>query len=442
MRLLTILTGILSIIVAVWCFANQGAVFASVAFIIGIMMILQGVCEICGYFYAREKMGHASYIFAEGTADLILGILVLANQLDTEVTVPVFFGMWMLYSGTARTATAASNMMRGVKTWRYVGAVGILSIAAGIYCFFNAALAGAPSVLLISICFIIKGMDIIATGIEMPKKRKNKSEKAARAIEILKLEKKHKEKLKDMKRGQENSGAENTNAGSINTAEESGVNTGTNAASSFEADTEAVKREGLKGSEVHTTEFDWSELIKQGISIEEKEALDAARAESSENEEITPESSADDSEDEAGEAAYETDAAETASEAEPANQTVIEEATETSPAVEKASETQQTAAETAETDPAPDDAEEEARKEKFIRETLGSLFDIKDGDEDGQITFSFTSAAKEEAEKIIEARKKEAKEKSDSYKDDDINDSIEERISRESEEIKFSWMKP
>lgn len=424
MRLLTILTGILSIIVAVWCFANQGAVFASVAFIIGIMMILQGVCEICGYFYAQEKMGHASYIFAEGTADLILGILVLANQLDTEVTVPVFFGMWMLYSGTARTATAASNMMRGVKTWRYVGAVGILSIAAGIYCFFNAALAGAPSVLLISICFIIKGMDIIATGIEMPKKRKNKSEKAARAIEILKLEKKHKEKLKDMKRGQENSGAENTNAGSINTAEESGVNTGTDAASSFEADAEAVKREGLKGSEVHTTEFDWSELIKQGISIEEKEALDAARAESSADEEITPESSADDSEDE------------------PANQTVIEEATETSPAVEEATETQQTAAETAETDTEPDDAEEEARKEKFIRETLGSLFDIKDGDEDGQITFSFTSAAKEEAEKIIEARKKEAKEKSDSHKDDDINDSIEERISRESEEIKFSWMKP
>lgn len=69
LRLLTIITGILSILVAVWCFANQGAVFASVAFIIGIMMLVQGICEVYSYFYARQKMGHAAYILAEGAAD-------------------------------------------------------------------------------------------------------------------------------------------------------------------------------------------------------------------------------------------------------------------------------------------------------------------------------------------------------------------------------------
>ncbi len=199
MRLLTIITGILSILVAVWCFANQGAVFASVAFIIGIMMLVQGICEVYSYFYARQKMGHAAYILAEGAADFILGIIVLANRLDTEVAVPVFFGMWILYSGAMRVATAVNNRNRGGKTWSYIIAVGAASIITGIHCFLNSSIAGVSSVMLLSICFIIKGMDIIATGIEMPRQRRVKNEKTARTIELLNIEKKNKGKRKQKK---------------------------------------------------------------------------------------------------------------------------------------------------------------------------------------------------------------------------------------------------
>ena len=53
--------------------------------------------------------------------------------------------------------------------------------------------------MLLSICFIIKGMDIIATGIEMPRQRRVKNEKTARTIELLNIEKKNKGKRKQKK---------------------------------------------------------------------------------------------------------------------------------------------------------------------------------------------------------------------------------------------------
>ncbi len=362
MRLLTIITGILSILVAVWCFANQGAVFASVAFIIGIMMLVQGICEVYSYFYARQKMGHAAYILAEGAADFILGIIVLANRLDTEVAVPVFFGMWILYSGAMRVATAVNNRNRGGKTWSYIIAVGAASIITGIYCFLNSSIAGVSSVMLLSICFIIKGMDIIATGIEMPRQRRVKNEKTARTIELLNIEKKNKGKRKQKKSVPE--AAENA---------EDAVISGT-----------AIKSENEKSGDTSVSSInvalpEQEESIKRDINTEEK----ADRREA-------------DDEDAAAE---------------------IEE-----------KQVEEAKAENAELD--------EPRKEKFIRETLGSLFDTNDEEDSGNTEISFTKPVKEKGKKVKEEIKK------DSWEDDDIiNDILEKRISQESDQIKLSWMK-
>ncbi|MCI8631385.1 MAG: hypothetical protein HFG67_03805 [Firmicutes bacterium] len=414
MRLLTILTGILSILTAIWCFANQGAVFASVAFIIGIIMIVQGICEVCGYFYARSKMGHAAYVLAEGASDFILGILVLANRLDTEVTVPVFFGMWILYSGAMRIATAVNNRKHGGKTWQYIIAVGSASIIAGIYCFFNSLFAGVSSVMLLSICFIIKGMDIIATGIEMPRKRRVRNEKAVRTIELLNIEKKQKEKYKA----------------------EKALKQEQQAALAMVIEPEIMKKEDVYGSGVHTTEFDWSELIKQGISIEEKEALDAAKLQS------VP--STEEKRDTETESIMEMPVvAFEAADKEEKMQITADKTSEQKPEESSAYDESRNESEGGSVKEAEDENNEEARKEKFIRETLGSLFDINDeksGENEGQVSFSFISPAREEAEKAI--REREEKRKNNIREDSDIiNDSIEERISRESKQIRFSWMK-
>ncbi len=214
MRLLTIATGVLSAIVAVWCFANQGAVFASVAFVIGMMMLLHGVCEVCGYFAVHRKMGHASYILSEGASDFLLGILVLANCLNTESAVPVFFGMWVLFSGSIRAATALnSNIKKGGDIGAlYMLIVGTISMIVGVYSFCNVLLLGVPNVLLISICFLIKSVNTIATGIEMPHKKKERLTAENLQVLPLKRKKRQEEGKRAVKIQREKAQDEDTNA--------------------------------------------------------------------------------------------------------------------------------------------------------------------------------------------------------------------------------------
>lgn len=171
LRFLTIAAGVLSVAVSVFCFANQGVVFTAVAFLVGLTMMLCGACEIGSFFAVHHKMGHASYLLAEGATEVLLGVFVLSNRVDTESAVPVFCGMWILFSGAIRAATALnSNLKRNDLSALWMLIVGIISMLIGSYSFFNPVLFAVPNVMLVSICFLIQGVNMIATGIEMPKR--------------------------------------------------------------------------------------------------------------------------------------------------------------------------------------------------------------------------------------------------------------------------------
>ena len=171
LRFLTIAAGVLSVAVAVFCFANQGVVFTAVAFVVGLTMMLCGACEIGSFFAVHHKMGHASYLLAEGATEVLLGVFVLSNCVDTESAVPVFCGMWSLFSGAIRAATALnSNLKRNDLSALWMLIVGVVSMAIGSYSFFNPVLFAVPNVMIVSICFLIQGVNLIATGIEMPKR--------------------------------------------------------------------------------------------------------------------------------------------------------------------------------------------------------------------------------------------------------------------------------
>ena len=171
LRFLTIAAGVLSVAVSVFCFANQGVVFTAVAFLVGLTMMLCGACEIGSFFAVHHKMGHASYLLAEGATEVLLGVFVLSNRVDTESAVPGFCGMWILFSGAIRAATALnSNLKRNDLSALWMLIVGIISMLIGSYSFFNPVFFAVPNVMLVSICFLIQGVNMIATGIEMPKR--------------------------------------------------------------------------------------------------------------------------------------------------------------------------------------------------------------------------------------------------------------------------------
>lgn len=189
MRIVTIIAGMISVISGIWCLANPGETFFSLAFVLGIVMLFSGVSGIFAYLSMRieKDNGTSGWILADGMLSVILSLLVLSNQLVTDAVIPLFFGMWVMFSGIMRIAAALAikgmgkvkERVRGKakskarsKSWGWMFALGIISVLAGVYSFINPVAAGLAIVMLVGIFFILQGVNILAIGIQMNHQKK------------------------------------------------------------------------------------------------------------------------------------------------------------------------------------------------------------------------------------------------------------------------------
>ncbi len=165
------------VLTAVWSFAHMGLAFVSLAFLLGIAMLIQSLPEIARFFTAEVKY-RRSWTLAEGVLTLILSVLVLSNQLVTDAAVPVFFGLWSLFTGIQRMAAAFDMHERRSAHWVLFMIAGFAAAAAGVYAFLNTILSSLPIAMILGIIFLIQGANIILTGIFMPRKHANKQHAA------------------------------------------------------------------------------------------------------------------------------------------------------------------------------------------------------------------------------------------------------------------------
>ena len=99
MRILTIIVGALLTILGVFSVANAGLSFLSLAFPIGVVLIIVGMVECFAYKRTVEDEGNRHWVLIEGLTTFILGVVVLTGQLAADIAVPVVFGMWSMISG-------------------------------------------------------------------------------------------------------------------------------------------------------------------------------------------------------------------------------------------------------------------------------------------------------------------------------------------------------
>ena len=94
MRIVTITAGILLVLLGVFSVANAGLSFISLAFPIGVVLVLVGIAESFAYKRTIEDEENRHWVLIDGLTTFILGIVVLTGQLAADIAVPVVFGMW------------------------------------------------------------------------------------------------------------------------------------------------------------------------------------------------------------------------------------------------------------------------------------------------------------------------------------------------------------
>ena len=172
MRVLTIASGILMVAAGAFCFINPGQTFLTMAFVIGAVMVVCGLIHLLAYVITRKGAGSADnngWIGVDALLTLLLGGLVLGNQLTADIAIPMIFGMWVLVSGVLRLE-AASRINREKKKGNFRAALitGIITTIVGLVGFINPLLTYVSVIILLGAYLVIQGINSIELGINMP----------------------------------------------------------------------------------------------------------------------------------------------------------------------------------------------------------------------------------------------------------------------------------
>ncbi len=177
MRTLTIISGVLMLATGAFCFINQGQTFLALAFVVGIVMVINGIIHTISYIVGRglnNRGDNNGWILVDALITLLLGILVLCNQLVVDMAIPMVFGMWVLVSGILRVEAATHiNIERKLSNFRSTLITGILTVIVGIFGFINPFVAWITTVFLLGIFLCMQGINIIELGINMPHEKKD-----------------------------------------------------------------------------------------------------------------------------------------------------------------------------------------------------------------------------------------------------------------------------
>ncbi len=160
------------ILTSIWCFFHVGNTFLSLAFVIGVAMVIQAFGGVCAYIGARNEFLKSSWILTEAIASGLLGAIVLCNMLTVDGMITVFFSLWCLYSGLHRTVASSHMMWSKEEGWLIPLILGAITLIFGIYGCFNLALFALSNIMLVTIIMLIQGANTIALAVNMPGKYK------------------------------------------------------------------------------------------------------------------------------------------------------------------------------------------------------------------------------------------------------------------------------
>ena len=176
MRFLTIISGFLMLALGAYCFINYGQTYLTMAFPIGIVMVINGVIHALSYLVGRgfhNKGDNNGWILVDSLATLALGILVLCNQLVVENAIHTVFGMWVLVSGILRVeASSRINREKKRTNFRSTLCTGIMTIIVGIFGFVNPIVGLVSVVFLLGMFMAMQGINIIELGVNMPHEKR------------------------------------------------------------------------------------------------------------------------------------------------------------------------------------------------------------------------------------------------------------------------------
>ena len=158
---LLLLVGVLSIAVGVTVLFKPGDSLATLAVLIGIFVLLDGILELAAsLMHSTQNRGAVALL---GALTSIVGVLLIRHPVQGIVFVALLIGIWLIVVGVIRFVAAFEALEH--RGWKMIA--GLVELIAGIVIVSNPNIGYATLAVLVGIAFIVNGMGMLGLGWNM-----------------------------------------------------------------------------------------------------------------------------------------------------------------------------------------------------------------------------------------------------------------------------------
>ena len=158
MRVLNIVSGVLLILIGIYCLCNQDIAAATAGLMVGIFMLVSGIMEIVVFAATSRLLMGSGWLLLDGVLTVILSLFLLFNEWFTMLSLPFLFTLWLLFSGISRFVSAFDLKALGVRKWGWVLAVGIILMIAGFICMMDPWVSITAVGVTVGLVYLLEGV--------------------------------------------------------------------------------------------------------------------------------------------------------------------------------------------------------------------------------------------------------------------------------------------
>ena len=96
------LAGLLFIVGGVVILCNPVETLRTVAFFVGFLTLFSGIATLIIYGAAMHYFWGSGWVLLEGIVTILLSFLLIGNNWLVSASLPLIFGLWMLFSGVQK----------------------------------------------------------------------------------------------------------------------------------------------------------------------------------------------------------------------------------------------------------------------------------------------------------------------------------------------------
>lgn len=167
MRLLVLISGILISGAGAFCFAFYTSTFYDVAFLVGLVMVIAGICNTVAYLISgRGARRLTETTLVEGLVTLLYGFAVLSNQV-TDSMLTMFFGTWLTLCGVTRFSQSLYVSRFNPRDWSKIVPLSAISTMLGVVMMLPWLVASVMPLMLVGGAFLLDGLSMIIYAMYM-----------------------------------------------------------------------------------------------------------------------------------------------------------------------------------------------------------------------------------------------------------------------------------